>query len=456
MKKYGILGLILASTVALAASSNDVTKVIKYIKATAASGTMTVPNATDTFVGKATTDVLTNKSISGSTNTITNVSLTTGVTGLLPAANGGFGIDLSATGGTSQVIKQTSLGGALTVARLACADLSNAATSCATDATNMGNASAGTLVVGRGGLGVTTTPANGQIPIGNGTNYTVANIASGAGVTVTNGAGTITISSSGAAPAYNYTAQVAAYNATISDYIVVSGSTFDIAFPTAVGQSGKSIVVRHNGAQGTTYCLTYNGAESMVDGTGTYSGGQYCLKTTGETVTATSTGAGWMVTNHFTQTGWVDGGANVITGTTSNPTKASGITTDKIYWRRNGQFATFRIVYIQSNTTSSATGSGDYKFLLPLTVNTSGIDLMASASGYGSFIQLLNSFGSGKLSSIATNGDLTAVLWDSTHVRLHETDTSSGGMIGSAGGPLTGASTSYLAEFTLPIVGWLP
>lgn len=52
-------------------------------------GTITTPNATDTLVGKATTDTLTNKSISGSTNTITNVSLTSGVTGVLPLANGG-------------------------------------------------------------------------------------------------------------------------------------------------------------------------------------------------------------------------------------------------------------------------------------------------------------------------------------------------------------------------------
>lgn len=38
--------------------------------------------------------------------------------------------DFTATGGTSQVVKQTSAGAALTVAQLACADLSNAGTSC--------------------------------------------------------------------------------------------------------------------------------------------------------------------------------------------------------------------------------------------------------------------------------------------------------------------------------------
>lgn len=50
---------------------------------------LTVPDASTTLVGTDTTQTLTNKSISGSSNTITNVSLTTGVTGTLPIGNGG-------------------------------------------------------------------------------------------------------------------------------------------------------------------------------------------------------------------------------------------------------------------------------------------------------------------------------------------------------------------------------
>ena len=58
----------------------------------------------------------------------------------------------------------------------------------------------GTLAVGRGGLGIGTTPTNGQIPIGNGTNYVAATITAGTGINVTNGAGSITLASSGASP----------------------------------------------------------------------------------------------------------------------------------------------------------------------------------------------------------------------------------------------------------------
>lgn len=63
-----------------------------------------------------------------------------------------------------------------------------------------GNINAGTLPIARGGLGITTTPSNGFIPIGNGTGYVAAAITQGAGITVTNGGGTITIAVAGGTP----------------------------------------------------------------------------------------------------------------------------------------------------------------------------------------------------------------------------------------------------------------
>lgn len=52
----------------------------------------------NTFVTKDGAQTLTNKTINGNNNTITNISLTTGITGTLSAANGGTGITSLGTG----------------------------------------------------------------------------------------------------------------------------------------------------------------------------------------------------------------------------------------------------------------------------------------------------------------------------------------------------------------------
>jgi hypothetical protein len=56
----------------------------------------------------------------------------------------------------------------------------------------------GTLAVANGGTGLTSTPANGALDIGNGTNFTRTTLTAGTNVTITNGAGSITIAASGA------------------------------------------------------------------------------------------------------------------------------------------------------------------------------------------------------------------------------------------------------------------
>jgi hypothetical protein len=61
---------------------------------------ITLPT-TGTLATLAGTETLTNKTINGSSNTITNVSLTTGVTGTLPVANGGTGVTTSTGSGNN-------------------------------------------------------------------------------------------------------------------------------------------------------------------------------------------------------------------------------------------------------------------------------------------------------------------------------------------------------------------
>src|SRR5690606_24124279 len=51
----------------------------------------------------------------------------------------------------------------------------------------------GTLGIGNGGTGVTGTPTNGQLLIGNGAGYTLATLGEGEGIDIANASGSITI-----------------------------------------------------------------------------------------------------------------------------------------------------------------------------------------------------------------------------------------------------------------------
>ena len=53
------------------------------------------------------------------------------------------------------------------------------------------------VTVANGGTGLSTTPTNGKLLIGNGTGYTLANITGGTGLSVTDGAGTISLANTG-------------------------------------------------------------------------------------------------------------------------------------------------------------------------------------------------------------------------------------------------------------------
>lgn len=130
----------------------------------------------------------------------------------------------------------------------------------------------GTLSPTRGGLGISITPTNGQIPIGNGTNYTAATLTAGTGVSITNGSGSITIDAMGMGSFMwndvSGTSQAAAVN---QGYIISNASQTTVTLP-ATAAEGSVFGIAGKGAAG--WILQMNtGQTCHLGNTPTTSGG---------------------------------------------------------------------------------------------------------------------------------------------------------------------------------------
>jgi len=133
------------------------------------------------------------------------VSLTAGVNGTLPIANGGTGAttaagalsSLGAYAATNPNGYTSNTGTVTSVAATVPSIFSISGSPITTSGTLAMTYSGTALPIANGGTGVTTTPTNGQLLIGNGTGYTAATLTAGSNITITNSSGGITIASSG-------------------------------------------------------------------------------------------------------------------------------------------------------------------------------------------------------------------------------------------------------------------
>jgi len=115
------------------------------------------------------------------------------------------------------------------------------------------------VVVSNGGTGLTTTPTNGQLLIGNGTGYTLSTLTAGSGVSITNSAGSITLSATGAG------GTVTAVTAT-GPLASSGGTTPDISIANTTGTGS---VVLDQGATISSATITAALSASITTITGT-------------------------------------------------------------------------------------------------------------------------------------------------------------------------------------------
>jgi collagen type VII alpha len=104
---------------------------------------------------------------------------------------------------------------------------------------------AGTLGVASGGTGLSSTPSNGQLDIGNGTGFTRAALTQGTGITITNGAGSITVANAGVT---SFTSSSGLSTNTSATGAVSVTNTAPMTYPTGTGLA----VVTSGTSWGTT------------------------------------------------------------------------------------------------------------------------------------------------------------------------------------------------------------
>lgn len=188
--------------------------VVTLLADATATGTVTSVSGTGTVNGITLTGTVTSSGSLTLGGTLSNVSLTTQVTGTLPAGNGGTGITSLGSGiatwlGTpssanlaSAVTDETGSGSLVfaTSPVLVTPNLGTPSAVTLTNGTNLplSTGVTGTLAVSNGGTGQTTY-TDGQLLIGNTSGNTLnkATLTAGTGISVTNGAGSITIANTG-------------------------------------------------------------------------------------------------------------------------------------------------------------------------------------------------------------------------------------------------------------------
>lgn len=199
---------------------------------------------------------------------------------------------ITSTGGLTPTIAVTSAALTKTDDTNVTLTLGGSPTTALLAATSLTLGWSGQLAVGRGGLGISTTPSNGFVPIGNGTNYTAAALTAGTGITITNASGAITIAATaggGSAPitkTANFTVGVGE-----SWYINnKTGSACTVTLPTASSYTGRELTFVNYQAQ------TLISASSNVVPLGGGSAGTAILAASvGDWATLVSDGTNWII-----------------------------------------------------------------------------------------------------------------------------------------------------------------
>lgn len=248
-------------------------------------------------------------------------------------------------------------------------------------------------------------------------------------------------------PSFTYQAESTTYTAAVGEIIDASGAPWTLTLPTAVGQSGKSIKVKHSGTSLTqVYTIDTTSGQTV----GGLASGVVKLYTNGEVFEFTSDGANWLIAQHFANTNPVSY-TPTFTGL-GTPSNVEGV------WWREGKFLN-AIVRVTAGTVTAAAVTAT----LP---GSMSIDTTALPAAFSYSVGLLWDQGTttAVTTPITTRGPHAVVVDASslTTVRfVADVDTDATGTSNlywknNVATEFWTSNTQGYATFRVPIAGWQP
>lgn len=219
--------------------------------------------------------------------------------------------------------------------------------------------------------------------------------------------------------------------------IVMSGASFTATLPTAVGFSGKTYTLLHNG---TSSSQVYTLATTSSQTIGGVAGGSYALYTNGESLTVYSDGANWQILNHLT--------SSAPTAYTPSFTAFGTPTGVSFYSWREGQNLVIHGLW--TNGTATAVGNaisigyGGVDTPTGLAINTTIVPTPSGAAGrsiVGSWAANNTGNDSGWVTVNSTTSVALTLVGELTVINGNATGT---------------GSTLVFGELRIPISGWQP
>jgi hypothetical protein len=307
----------------------------------------------------------------------------TSLTGVLPVANGGTNISSYTIGDLLYADGTTSL-----------AKLADVATGNALISGGIGVAPSygkiglsthvsGTLPIGNGGTGVTGTPTNGQLLIGNGTGYSLATLTASTGISVTDGSGSITIANSGVTSltaGTNITVSAATGGVTIGTTATPTWTSETVPLISGGTTASSTLTLQSTSGAGTSDAIIFRTASQSermrIDTSGNVSiaSGNLTFSATGQRITGDFSNA--TVANRVMfQTSTANAGTTVgiIPNGTSNASllELYGSSTDQA----NTSYGRLALALSSAEfaIASNIRGTGTY---LPMTFYTGGSERM--------------------------------------------------------------------------------